>query len=235
MVQDVSFHVRRGEILGLPVWLSGRTETARAIFAGDGYTSGDIYVGGKKVTIKGPRDAIRAGIAYLPEDRRELGLALGMTVDENIPMASMSKFSSFGFIQFAKSAANSEKQRGVLDIRTPSIRQKVKFLSGGNQQKVVLAKWLTRNCDVIIFDEPTKGIDIGAKNEIYKLLNELAEQGKAIIMISSELPEILRVSHRVLVMCEGRITGELVGDEIDQNRIMNFAVKRNHAAGGQVG
>ena len=236
MGQDVSFHVRRGEILGFAGLVgAGRTETARAIFAGDGYTSGDIYVGGKKVTIKGPRDAIRAGIAYLPEDRRELGLALGMTVDENIPMASMSKFSSFGFIQFAKSAANSEKQRGVLDIRTPSIRQKVKFLSGGNQQKVVLAKWLTRNCDVIIFDEPTKGIDIGAKNEIYKLLNELAEQGKAIIMISSELPEILRVSHRVLVMCEGRITGELVGDEIDQNRIMNFAVKRNHAAGGQVG
>jgi ribose transport system ATP-binding protein len=228
MVKNVSFHVRKGEILGFAGLMgAGRTEVARAIFAAENYESGDIYINGRKVKIKTPNDAVKAGIAYLSEDRRRYGLALGMNVDENISMANMKKFSKLLFIDFKKSFTNSQMQREKLDIRTPSLKQRTKFLSGGNQQKVVLAKWLTRDSEIIIFDEPTRGIDVGAKNEIYKLLNNLAQQGKAIIVISSELPEIIRTCHRVLVMCEGRITGELIGDEIDQNKIMQYAIKRD--------
>ncbi len=228
MVQDVSFHVRQGEILGFAGLVgAGRTEVAKAIFAAEKYESGDIYIHGSKVKIKTPSDAVKAGLAYLSEDRRQFGLALGLNVDENISLADMEEFSSLGFIKFNKSERNSQKQKEVLDIKTPSLKQKAKFLSGGNQQKVVLAKWLTRNSDIIIFDEPIRGIDVGAKNEIYKLLNELADQGKAIIVISSELPEIIRVCNRVLVMCEGRITGEAVGEDINQNQIMQYAVNRN--------
>ncbi|NLB43159.1 MAG: sugar ABC transporter ATP-binding protein [Clostridiales bacterium] len=232
MVQDVSFHVRQGEILGFAGLVgAGRTEVAKAIFAAENYESGDIYIHGSKVKIKTPSDAVKAGLAYLSEDRRQFGLSLGLNIDENISLADMEEFSSLGFIKFKKSEQNSQMQREVLDIRTPSLKQKAKFLSGGNQQKVVLAKWLTRNSDIIIFDEPTRGIDVGAKNEIYKLLNELADQGKAIIVISSELPEIIRVFNRVLVMCEGRITGEAIGEDISQNQIMQYAVNRNTKIG----
>lgn len=228
MVQDVSFHVRQGEILGFAGLVgAGRTEVAKAIFAAENYESGDIYIHGSKVKIKTPSDAVKAGLAYLSEDRRQFGLALGLNIDENISLADMEEFSTLGFIKFKKSEQNSLKQKEVLEIKTPSLKQKAKFLSGGNQQKVVLAKWLTRNSDIIIFDEPTRGIDVGAKNEIYKLLNELAGQGKAIIVISSELPEIIRVCNRVLVMCEGRITGEVIGEDISQTQIMQYAVNRN--------
>ena len=199
MVQNVSFYVRQGEILGFAGLVgAGRTEVARAIFAGENYESGDVYIYGKKVKIKNPSDAVKAGIAYLSEDRRRFGLALGMNVDENISMANMKEFSTLSFINFTKSLKNSQKQKEALDIKTPSLKQKVKFLSGGNQQKLVLAKWLSRDSNIIIFDEPTRGIDVGAKSEIYKLLNDLAEQGKAIIVISSELPEIIRICNRVL-------------------------------------
>ena len=144
-------------------------------------------------------------------------------------MADMADFlKTLVFINFKKSRDNTTKQKESLSIKTPSIKQKVKLLSGGNQQKVVLAKWLTRNSDILIFDEPTRGIDIGAKNEIYKLMNQLAAEGKTIIVISSELPEIIRTCHRVLVMCEGRITGEVMGDEIDQNVIMGYALSLIH-------
>jgi len=232
MVQNVSFYVRQGEILGFAGLVgAGRTEVARAIFAGENYESGDVYIYGKKVKIKNPSDAVKVGIAYLSEDRRRFGLALGMNVDENISMANMKEFSTLSFINFTKSLKNSQKQKEALDIKTPSLKQKVKFLSGGNQQKLVLAKWLSRDSNIIIFDEPTRGIDVGAKSEIYKLLNDLAEQGKAIIVISSELPEIIRICNRVLVMCEGRITGELMGEEIDQNKIMQYAIKRNISNG----
>ena len=232
MVQDVSFHVKQGEILGFAGLVgAGRTEVARAIFAAENYESGDIEVYGKKVKIKSPSDAVKEGIAYLSEDRRRYGLALGMNIDENISMANMKEFSTLTFINFLKSLNNSQIQSDKLDIKTPSLSQKAKFLSGGNQQKVVLGKWLTRDSEIIIFDEPTRGIDIGAKNEIYKLLNDLAQQGKAIIVISSELPEIIRICNRVIVMCEGRVTGELVADEIDQNQIMQCAIKRNISNG----
>lgn len=228
MVRNVTFQAREGEILGLAGLVgAGRTETARAIFGADPHESGEILVHGKQVKINCPSDAVNAGIAYLSEDRKRYGLALGLSVDENVCMADMKDFlKALVFINFKKSRDNTTKQKESLSIKTPSIKQKVKLLSGGNQQKVVLAKWLTRNSDILIFDEPTRGIDIGAKNEIYKLLNILAAEGKTIIVISSELPEIIRTCHRVLVMCEGRITGEVMGDEIDQNVIMGYATKR---------
>ena len=228
MVRNVTFQAREGEILGLAGLVgAGRTETARAIFGADPHESGEILVHGKPVKISSPSDAVNAGIAYLSEDRKRYGLALGLSVDENVCMADMTDFlKALVFINFKKSRDNTTKQKESLSIKTPSIKQKVKLLSGGNQQKVVLAKWLTRNSDILIFDEPTRGIDIGAKNEIYKLLNILAAEGKTIIVISSELPEIIRTCHRVLVMCEGRITGEVMGNEIDQNVIMGYATKR---------
>lgn len=228
MVQDVSFKARAGEILGFAGLVgAGRTETMRAVFGADRYESGEIIIKGKAVKITSPKVAVENGIAYLSEDRKQYGLALGLDIDQNISMADMRSFINvFGIINKKKSMENSEQQRNALQIKTPSLKQKVKNLSGGNQQKVVLAKWLTRNTDILIFDEPTRGIDIGAKNEIYKLMNELADQGKTIIVISSELPEIIRTCHRVIVMCEGRITGEVTKEEIDQDVIMGYATRR---------
>ncbi|MBO5158251.1 MAG: sugar ABC transporter ATP-binding protein [Lachnospiraceae bacterium] len=228
MVQDVSFKARAGEILGFAGLVgAGRTETMRAIFGADRYESGEIIIKGKAVKITSPKVAVENGIAYLSEDRKQYGLALGLDIDQNISMADMRSFINvFGIINKKKSMENSEQQRNALQIKTPSLKQKVKNLSGGNQQKVVLAKWLTRNTDILVFDEPTRGIDIGAKNEIYKLMNELADQGKTIIVISSELPEIIRTCHRVIVMCEGRITGEVTKEEIDQDVIMGYATRR---------
>lgn len=228
MVQNVSFKARAGEILGFAGLVgAGRTETMRAIFGADKYQSGEIIIKGKKVKITSPKVAVENGIAYLSEDRKQYGLALGLGVDENISLADMKRFvNALGLINKKKSYENSEHQKNALLIKTPSLKQKVKNLSGGNQQKVVLAKWLTRDTDILIFDEPTRGIDIGAKNEIYKLMNELADQGKTIIVISSELPEIIRTCHRVIVMCEGRITGEVTKNEIDQDVIMGYATKR---------
>ena len=188
-----------------------------------------IFVNGEEVKITCPSDAIRHGIAYLSEDRKQYGLVLGLDVDINIALPNMEKYQNSGFIKFGASEKNSKEQSEKLRIKTPSIKQKVGLLSGGNQQKVVLAKWLTKNSDILIFDEPTRGIDIGAKNEIYKLLNQLAEEGKTIIVISSEIPEIIRTCHRVIVMYEGRITGEVAGEEIDQDTIMNYAAKKADA------
>ena len=237
MVQNVSFKVRRGEILGVAGLVgAGRTETARAIFGADPRDGGEIYVHGKKLNIRTPEDAVRGGIAYLSEDRKRYGLMLGLSVRTNTSIASMRRFVHAGF--FLSEALEEKNMRAMireLAIKTPSGRQLARYLSGGNQQKVVLAKWLTRNCDVLIFDEPTRGIDVGAKNEIYKLLDRLAAEGKAIVMISSELPEIIRVSDRVIVMCEGRITGEVTGEEIDQTTIMRYATLRDAQANGGEG
>lgn len=228
MVQNISFKARAGEILGFAGLVgAGRTETMRAIFGADRYQSGEIIIKGKSVKITSPKIAVENGIAYLSEDRKQYGLALGLDVDQNISLANMKNFiNAIGVINKKKSLENSTQQKDALLIKTPSLKQKVKNLSGGNQQKVVLAKWLTRNTDILIFDEPTRGIDIGAKNEIYKLMNELADQGKTIIVISSELPEIIRTCHRVIVMCEGRITGEVTKEEIAQDVIMGYATKR---------
>jgi ribose transport system ATP-binding protein len=170
---------------------------------------------------------VRAGIGYLSEDRKRYGLALGMDVETNVVLATLQKFLRWlGWVDTAKTRQTANRYVEALAVKTPSLQQKVKNLSGGNQQKVIISKWLTANTDVLIFDEPTRGIDVGAKSEIYKLLNELAHQGKGIIMISSELPEILRMSHRVVVMCEGRITGELTSEEATQEKIMALATQR---------
>jgi ribose transport system ATP-binding protein len=226
---DVNFELRRGEILGFAGLMgAGRTEVARAIIGADPVDSISLEVMGKSVRIKSPADAVRYGIGYLSEDRKRYGLVTGMDVATNVAMASMKRFLSFFNIVVNDSSIQREAARHVkaLDVRTPSVKQKARFLSGGNQQKVVIAKWLTADTDILIFDEPTRGIDVGAKSEIYKLLNDLARQGKSIIMISSELPEILRMSHRVVVMCEGRITGILDASEADQEAIMRLATQR---------
>ncbi|TKT74738.1 sugar ABC transporter ATP-binding protein [Aquamicrobium sp. LC103] len=227
-IRDVGFSVRRGEILGFAGLMgAGRTEVARAIFGADPIDAGEIFVRGRKVTIRQPRDAVRAGIGYLSEDRKNFGLATGMDVRNNIALASLSRFTGAGGV--LKEAAMHEAAVAYIDrlaIKTPSDRQEARLLSGGNQQKVVIAKWLLRDCDILIFDEPTRGIDVGAKSEIYKLLNALAAQGRAVIMISSELPEILRLSHRIAVMCEGRLTGFLPGGA-SQEEIMRLATRRN--------
>lgn len=227
-IKDVSFKLKKGEILGFAGLMgAGRTEVARAIFGADPIEGGEIYVKGRKVNIKSPMDAVNRGIGYLSEDRKRYGLALGMDVETNIVLATFEKFLGLlGWVRQDKTRAEARNRIEELKIKTPSLKQKVKFLSGGNQQKVIIAKWLTRNCDILIFDEPTRGIDVGAKSEIYKLLNELAEKGKSIIMISSELPEILRMSHRIVVMCEGRVTGELSATEATQERIMHYATMR---------
>lgn len=232
-LRDVSFSLKKGEILGFAGLMgAGRTEVARAIFGADDFESGEILINGQPVHIRQPKDAVAYGIGYLSEDRKRYGLTLGMDVKENIAMASMPQFLRWKvWMDFKKAAARAKEMVAALNIKTPSLEQKVNFLSGGNQQKVVVGKWLTADTDILIFDEPTRGIDVGAKSEIYKLLNDLAGQGKSIIMISSELPEILRMSHRVVVMCEGRVTGVLNADELTQERIMKFATLRN---GGQV-
>ena len=228
LVQDISFKAYAGEILGFAGLVgAGRTETARAIFGADPHSSGRIIIHGKERKINSPSDAVKAGIAYLSEDRKRYGVAIGLDVETNISMANLRNMSKFGFIKFKECAVNADKQLDDLAIKTPSVKQLVKFLSGGNQQKVVLAKWLTRDAEIIIFDEPTRGIDVGAKSEIYKLMNALAERGKTIIVISSELPEIIRCCHRVLVMCEGRLTGEVTGEDIDQDIMMKFATQRS--------
>ena len=177
--------------------------------------------------IRSPTDAVKHGIGYLSEDRKRYGLALGMDVESNIVLASFKEFLNAGLVNRTRTRTTSQHYVEALSIKTPSLQQQVRNLSGGNQQKVVIGKWLTADTNILIFDEPTRGIDVGAKSEIYRLLNDLAAQGKSIIMISSELPEILRMSHRIVVMCEGRITGELTAAEATQERIMTFATQRS--------
>ena len=231
-IRDVNFSLKAGEILGFAGLMgAGRTEVARAIFGADSRDSGEIKVLGKTVDIKTPVDAVENGIGYLSEDRKHFGLASGMDVRSNITLASLEKFSSgMQILDETKMAEESQRFIELLDIRTPSDRQDVGFLSGGNQQKVVIAKWLLRDCNILIFDEPTRGIDVGAKAEIYKLLVSLAEQGRGIIVISSELPEVLRLSHRIAVMCEGRLTGILPGGDTTQKEIMELATQRESMA-----
>jgi ribose transport system ATP-binding protein len=226
MVQDVSFELRKGEILGFSGLMgAGRTETARAIFGADPKESGDIYVNGEKVTINSPQDAVKCGIGYLSEDRKRYGIVVQKTVAENSTMATLEKYIKGLFIDKKAEREITQKYVESLATKTPSVDQLVVNLSGGNQQKVVIAKWLVRDCDILIFDEPTRGIDVGAKNEIYKLMNKLAEEGKSIIMISSEMTEILRMSDRIVVMCEGKKTGEIGIEEASQESIMNMATR----------
>ena len=227
MVKDVSFELHKGEILGFSGLMgAGRTETARALFGADPKESGDIYINGQKVDIKSPQDAVKYGIGYLSEDRKRYGVVVGKTVAENTTMATMEKFMKGLFINKKKEDEVAWTHVKALKTKTPTVDTEVVNLSGGNQQKVVIAKWLTRDCDILIFDEPTRGIDIGAKSEIYTLMNELVAQGKSIIMISSEMTEVLRMSDRVIVMCEGRKTGEIDISEATQENIMHMATLR---------
>lgn len=224
--EDISFDLRRGEILGLAGLMgAGRTEMVESIFGLRKYTGGEICLHGKKVRIKNARDAIKNKIALIPEDRKQIGLNLIASVKDNITIVSIDQFTKCGFVSRKKEKQVVEEQMELLNIKTPSRNQIVNNLSGGNQQKVVISKWLVSNADIIILDEPTRGIDVGAKSEIHYLISKLAQSGKAIIVISSEMPEVIGMSDRILVMCEGRITGELTGNETTQERIMSLAME----------
>ncbi|MDH7482975.1 MAG: sugar ABC transporter ATP-binding protein [Armatimonadota bacterium] len=224
ILHDISFTVHKGEVLGIAGLVgAGRTELARAIFGADPIDTGEIWLNGTRVDIRSPRDAIQLGIGLVTEDRKELGLILGMVVRENISLANLDSLTRFGFVNRREERKAALKFVEDLMIKTPSIEQQVQNLSGGTQQKVVLAKWLFTRSKVLIFDEPTRGIDVGSKVEIYQLMNQLAANGTAIIMISSELPEILGMSDRIIVMHEGRIAGEFSREEATQEKIMHLA------------
>lgn len=223
-INNVSFSVRRGEILGIAGLVgAGRSEVARAIFGADPLEHGQILIDGRPVVIRSPQDAIRQGIGLVTEDRKALGLILGMAVRENVSLANLGVLARLGFVSKRREKQVADDYVRDLLIKTPSIEQAVQNLSGGNQQKVVLAKWLFTKSKILIFDEPTRGIDVGAKTEIYQLMNKLAADGAAIIMISSELPEVLGMSDRILVMHEGEIAGELSREEATQEKIMHLA------------
>jgi len=225
-VQNISFELYEGEILGFAGLMgAGRTETMRALFGAD-KASGTIYINGKKTIIGTPRDAVRHGIGYLSEDRKRYGLAVKLSVAENAVMAALEDLSPGFFLPLKEMEKVADEYVEKLNVKTPSLDQLVNNLSGGNQQKVVIAKWLIKNCSILIFDEPTRGIDVGAKSEIYHLMNELAATGKSIIMISSELNEVLRMSDRIAVMCEGKLTGIKNIEEATQENIMDLATQR---------
>lgn len=223
-LKNVSLSVRSGEVLGLAGMMgAGRTEFARAIFGADPRESGEIFMDGRQIAVHTPADAIAHNIVYLPEDRKKDGLLLDQSVAMNILLASLSDNARHGIVN-AKSCADTVSQKlSELSVKTPSSKQLVKFLSGGNQQKVLVCRWLCLNARVIIFDEPTRGIDVGAKYEIYSLINKMAEAGAAIIMISSEMPEVLGMSDRIAVMYEGRMVGEVDRAEASQEKILNMA------------
>lgn len=222
---DVSFRLKRGEILGFTGLMgAGRSEVARAIFGADAIDSGEINLFGRPVEINNVHEAIQLGVAYLTEDRKKDGLALGMSVQDNIMLSSFDDYANgAGVINERTSREISQKLRDKLRIKTPSLEQVAGNLSGGNQQKIIIAKWICKNTEILIFDEPTRGIDVGAKLEIYELINQLAKQGKSIIVISSELPEVLGICDRILVMRNGKITGELQAEEANQENIMKYA------------
>jgi ribose transport system ATP-binding protein len=229
LLSDVSFELRRGEVLGFAGLMgAGRTEVARAIVGADPISAGEIVLNSNPVSISSPAQAAAHGIGYLSEDRKGLGLLLNLPVSHNIAISSLgAQFSKWGFVRDRAIRESAEGSKKLLSIKTPSVNQLVKYLSGGNQQKAIIARWLVKDCEILIFDEPTRGIDVGAKEEIYQLLNKLAEQGKSIIMISSELPEILRMSHRVVVMADGRVKGVLTAAEANQESIMRLATHRD--------
>tara|TARA_Y100001934_G_scaffold264605_1_gene341803 strand:+ start:228 stop:1742 length:1515 start_codon:yes stop_codon:yes gene_type:complete len=231
-VRDVSFELRAGEIVGLTGLVgAGRTETARLIFGADRKDTGTVELDGRPIRATTPRDAIRAGICLLTEDRKSQGLVLGQTVQENFGLPNLRQFTQGGLIDRQAESDAFANYVSQMQIKIANHEQPARTLSGGNQQKVVLAKWLQRNAHVIIFDEPTRGIDVGAKYEIYQLIHQLADDGKAILMISSELPEILGMSDRIIVMNEGRVTGEITDvPQATQEDIMKLATARHPLA-----
>lgn len=225
VLNDINFTLYRGEILGFAGLMgAGRTELARAIFGADSIDSGTLKLNGKETVIKDISDAIQQGISYLTEDRKKEGLALNLSVERNIMLGNYPEYSDrFGNIYSRRCQQTSEEQVKALRIKTPNLEQAALNLSGGNQQKIIIARWVCKDTDILIFDEPTRGIDVGAKLEIYELMNRLVAKGKSIIMISSELPEVLGMCDRILVMRSGRITGELSAKEATQEKIMQYA------------
>ena len=225
VLQNIGFQLRKGEILGFAGMVgAGRTEMAQALFGIDRKDSGRIYIDGQEVRITSPRDALRAGMGLVPEDRQLQGLILLMAVKENVTLPGLDRISRWGVINRSKEREIADYYVDKLMIQTPSIHQPVIGLSGGNQQKVVLAKWLALKPRVLVLDEPTRGIDVGAKADVHALMSEIAGQGIGIVMISSEMPEILGMSDRIIVMAEGRITGEFTREEADQEKIMSCAM-----------
>ncbi len=224
-IHDVNFELKKGEILGFGGLVgAGRTEIMQAIFGADKLESGKLELNGKPVAIKSPGDALSKGIGLIPEDRKNQGVLLGLSIKENVTFSSLKQAMAGPFVIKQKDNAIADEYVGKLRIKTPSINQLVKNLSGGNQQKVVLAKMLATQCDVLIFDEPTRGIDVGAKQEIYNLMRHLVdEEGKSIIMVSSEMPELIGMSDRILVMRGGKIVGELAKEEFSQELILEYA------------
>ncbi|EMF8522041.1 sugar ABC transporter ATP-binding protein [Escherichia coli] len=225
VLNDINFTLYRGEILGFAGLMgAGRTELARAIFGADSIDSGTLKLNGKETVIKDISDAIQQGISYLTEDRKKEGLALNLSVERNIMLGNYPEYSDrFGNIDSRRCQQTSEEQVKALRIKTPNLEQAALNLSGGNQQKIIIARWVCKDTDILIFDEPTRGIDVGAKLEIYELMNRLVAKGKSIIMISSKLPEVLGMCDRILVMRSGRITGELSAKEATQEKIMQYA------------
>ncbi len=224
-LQNISFTLNKGEILGLVGLVgAGRTEIVRAIFGADRIKEGSIYINGKKVSIQNPRDAMQYGMCFVPEDRKQQGLVLPFSVEKNISIAGLRKVFTYGFLDKTKEKKIAEKHVKRLDIKAPSIKVPVKKLSGGNQQKCIIGRWMELNPRILIMDEPTRGIDVGTKYEIYLLMKQIVENGGSVILISSELPEVLNMSNRVLTVCEGRITGEFDPEQSSADEIMEKAL-----------
>jgi ribose transport system ATP-binding protein len=225
-VRDVSFKLREGEILGFAGLMgAGRTETVRALFGADTKETGEIILDGKSVVIRQPSDAIKAGLFAVPEDRKHDGLCVKLSVVDNLTMPNLDMVSAVGVLSAKKSKGLASKMVDNLKIKTPNLQQYVKNLSGGNQQKIVVGKWLLRDARVVMFDEPTRGIDVAAKVEIYNIMNELKKQGVGVLFVSSELPEILGMSDRVVVMCNGQIKAELETQKTTQEEILHYATQ----------
>jgi ribose transport system ATP-binding protein len=230
VLHDISFQVRAGEVVGIAgIVGAGRTELARAIFGADAPDAGEVWVGGERIRRGNPRQAKQEGIGFITEDRQGQGIVPPLSVAENLNLASLGKSTSAGIVDRKEERRKAEKMIEDLGIRTPGPEQEVRYLSGGNQQKVVIGKWLLADSKVLIMDEPTRGIDVGARVEIYELMNELTEGGDGILMISSDLPEVLGISDRILVMSGGHITGELSTKEATQEKIMALATQGSEA------
>jgi ribose transport system ATP-binding protein len=225
-VKDISFELYKGEILAFAGLMgAGRTETVRAISGADKLSAGEILLNGKPEKIKSPKDAIAKGLFCAPEDRKRDGLCVRMTLAENITLPSLDLISKYGVIINSLDAGNSKRMVDTLKIKTPSVNQYVRNLSGGNQQKVVVGKWLMRDAQVVIFDEPTRGIDVASKIEIYNIINDLKRNNIGVMFVSSELPEVLGMSDRIIVMCNGKITKELITRETNQEEILQYATQ----------
>ena len=225
VLENIHFTVHAGEVVALAGLVgSGRTEIARCLFGADTRSAGEMRLDGVPFAPRSPHDAIRAGIGFVTEDRKEQGLLLNLSVRENVSLASLRKFSRWGFLRCRLERSQAQENVERLQVRTPSIEQRVGNLSGGNQQKIVLAKWLETHPKLLILDEPTRGIDVGAKREIYGIMNDLAAQGVAILMISSELPEVLGMADRIVVVRDGRIAGQLSRAEATQEKVGQLAL-----------